>query len=129
MEIIKAFQNNELTIPINVQGTYEEPLFRASDIGIVLEISNIRTSIQDFDNSEKHGVHTMDIIGRNQETTFLTEKGLYKILFKSRKPIAKIFIDWVCEVIKEIRLNSKYQLEKLLEDKEQQLKLKDQQQK
>jgi prophage antirepressor-like protein len=125
MDIIKAFKNNELTIHVTIQGSHEEPLFRASDIGTVLEISNIRTSIKDFDFSEKHGVHTMDIIGRNQETTFLTEKGLYKILFKSRKPIAKQFTDWVCEVIKEIRLNGKYELEKqiidITEQKEQNL--------
>ena len=127
MEIVKAFEHNELSIQINIQGSHEEPLFRASDVGEVLEISNIRMSIKDFDNSEKHGVSTTDIIGRNQETTFLTEKGLYKVLFKSRKPIANKFQNWVCEVIKEIRLNGSYELKKQLEEKKQQLEEKDQQ--
>jgi prophage antirepressor-like protein len=121
MDIIKAFQKNEIGINITIQGTYEEPLFRASDIGTVLEISNIRQSIHDFDNTEKHGVSTTDIIGRDQETTFLTEKGLYKVLFKSRKPIAKKFTDWVCEVIKEIRINGKYDLENQLKVKNQEM--------
>ncbi len=116
MDIIKAFQANETTMHITIRGTHEEPLFRASDIGEVLEITHIRTSIQDFDSSEKNGVRIMDIMGRKQETTFLTEKGLYKLLFKSRKPIAKQFTDWVCEVIKEIRLNGRYQLEQKIED-------------
>ena len=31
----------------------------------------------------------------------LTEQGLYKVLMKSRKPIAEKFQDWVCEVIEE----------------------------
>ena len=121
MDIIKAFENNETAMHITIRGTHEEPLFRASDIGEVLEMTNIRQSIQDFDNTEKHGVSITDIIGREQETTFLTEKGLYKLLFKSRKPIAKQFTDWVCEVIKEIRLNGKYELEKQLEIKDKEI--------
>src|SRR5579872_1996396 len=115
MDIIKAFEANELTIHITIQGSTEEPLFRASDIGTVLGISNIHTSIKDFDGSEKV-IHTMDTLGGPQEVTFLTEAGLYEMLFKSRKPIARQFKKWVCEVIKEIRLNGKYQLEKQLKD-------------
>jgi hypothetical protein len=40
------------------------------------------------------------------------------VLFKSRKPIAEKFQNWVCEVIKEIRLSGKYELEKQLEQKD-----------
>ena len=87
MDIIKAFENNNATMHITIRGTHEEPLFRASDIGEVLEITAIRSVIRDFDNSEK-AVHSMHTPGGSQETTFLTEKGLYKLLFKSRKPIA-----------------------------------------
>jgi hypothetical protein len=54
--------------------------------------------------------------GGTQEVTFLTAKGLYKVLFKSRKPIAEQFQNWVCDVIEEIRLTGKYDLEKQLED-------------
>ena len=48
-------------------------------------------SITDFDESEKRAVSTTDSTGRMQEVTFLTEKGLYKVLFRSRKPIAQKF--------------------------------------
>lgn len=117
MEIVKAFQNNELTIHVTIQGSYEEPLFRASDIGAVLGITNIHTSIKDFDQTEKV-IHTMDTLGGPQEVTFLTEFGLYEMLFKSRKSIARQFKKWVCEVIKEIRINGKYELEKQLQLKD-----------
>ena len=110
MEVVKAFNSNELHTEITIKGTFEEPLFRASDIGLVLEMGNIRTSIQDFDESEKHDVGISDSIGRQQKVSFLTEKGLYKVLFRSRKPIAEKFQNWVCEVIKEIRLNGHYKL-------------------
>ncbi len=121
MDIIKSFKNNDIGINIIIKGTHEEPLFRAIDIGTILEIANIRTSIQDFDKTEKYGVHTVDSMGRDQETTFLTEKGLYQVLFTSRKPIAKTFKNWVCEVIKEIRINGKYDLENQLKLKNNEL--------
>ena len=114
MEIVKAFNENELHTDIVIKGTCDNPLFRASDIGVILEISNIRSAIQMFDSSEK-GVVTTDTLGGTQEVTFLTEKGLYKVLFKSRKPIAEKFQNWVCDIIKEIRLKGKYELEKQLD--------------
>ena len=48
----------------------------------------------------------------------MTEKGLYKVLFKCRKPIAQTFQNWVCDVIKEIRLSGTYTLQQKLEEKE-----------
>ena len=122
MEVVKAFNSNNLHTEIVIKGTINEPLFRASDIGTVLEMGNIRTSINDFNDSEKV-VHTMDTLGGSQQVTFLTEKGLYKVLFKSRKLIAEKFQNWVCEVIKELRLNGVYDLQKQLsqvEDKKKQ---------
>jgi prophage antirepressor-like protein len=113
MEIVKAFNSNNLHTEIVIKGTLNDPLFRASDVGTVLEMGNIRTSINDFTDSEKV-VHTMDTLGGSQQVTFLTEKGLYKVLFKSRKPIAEKFQNWVCEVVKEIRLNGVYDLQKQL---------------
>ena len=114
MEVVKAFNSNNLHTEIIIKGTYDKPLFRASDIGNVLEMSNIRVIINNFNETEKV-VHSMHTLGGEQDVTFLTEKGLYKVLFKSRKPIAEKFQNWVCEIITEIRLNGKYELEKQLE--------------
>jgi prophage antirepressor-like protein len=111
MDIVKAFNANDLHTEIVIKGTIDDPLFRASDVGVILDISNIRMSITEFDESEKRAVSTTDSTGRMQEVTFLTEKGLYKVLFRSRKPIAQKFQNWVCEVIKEIRLKGIYKME------------------
>ena len=111
MDIVKAFNSNELHTEIIIKGDVENPLFRASDIGIVLDISTIRSVIRDFNETEKV-VLSMHTLGGLQDVTFLTEKGLYKVLFKSRKPIAEKFQDWVCEVIKEIRITGEYKLNK-----------------
>ena len=129
MEIVKSFNANKMHTNIVIKGTIEEPLFRASDIGEILEMGCIRSTIRNFDGTEKV-VHSMHTIGGLQDVVFLTEKGLYKVLFKSRKPIAEQFQNWVCEVVKELRINGIYQLEKQLEQNKQefhqQLEQKDQ---
>jgi prophage antirepressor-like protein len=120
MDIVKAFNSNDLHTEIIIKGTVNDPLFRASDIGVVLELSNIRMSITDFDESEKV-VSTTDTLGGTQEVTFLTEKGLYKVLFRSRKPIAQKFQNWVCDVIKEIRVTGIYNMQKEIDKKQEEL--------
>lgn len=129
---VKKFENLNITI----YGTYENPLFKANDIGELLDIKNIKDTIKNFNSKQKLGVVLTDPHGRLQETNMLTEQGLYKILMRSRKPIAEQFQDWVCEVIEEIRKLGKYDLEeqlklkdietqKLLEEKEKQLQEKE----
>jgi prophage antirepressor-like protein len=44
-------------------------------------------------------------MGGLQDQWFLTEDGIYELLFISRKPIAKEFKKWVRKLIKQIRLN------------------------
>lgn len=110
MDIVKAFTTNTETISINIQGTTENPLFQANQIGEFLGIKNIRMTIQNFDEDEKCVISTYTL-GGEQNVTFLTEFGLYKLLGMSRKPFAKEFNKWVYQVIKEIRLTGKYELE------------------
>jgi prophage antirepressor-like protein len=96
---------------IEIYGTFDEPLFKAKDIGDLLEIKDIRTTLKKFDKDEGHTMPVIDSLGRLQETNMLTEQGLYKMLMISRKPIAKEFQKWVFNMIKQIRLNSNKQLE------------------
>ena len=113
--LVKQFQDLNITI----YGTYEDPLFKAKDIGDLLGIQNIRQNIKDLDKDDVCTIYTIDSLGRQQETNMLTENGLYEVLFTSRKEIAKQFKKWVYQVIKEIRLKGKYDLEEKLQLKEQ----------
>jgi prophage antirepressor-like protein len=130
--LVKQFNG----LNIQVYGTYEEPLFKAKDIGDLLDIKKIRTTLDNLDESCKvlKDAHTM---GGLQQQLFLTEDGLYELLFISRKPIAKQFKIWIRNIIKEIRLKGKYDLEeklklkdfetqKILEEHQQQLEAKEQ---
>lgn len=111
MDIIRAFELNDTNFTINIQGTIDKPLFQANQIGELLEIRNIRSAIADFE-IDKHKV-MLDVStnGGNQSMTFLTHKGLFKLLGMSRKPIAKTFQEWVLDILEEIRLKGKYQLQ------------------
>ena len=120
--LVKQFQD----LNINIYGTYEEPLFKAKDIGDLLGIQNIRQNIKDLDKDDVCTIYTIDSLGRQQETNMLTENGLYEVLFTSRKEVAKQFKKWVKDVIKEIRKKGKYDLEEKLLQNQQQLLLKEQ---
>ena len=104
-------------LDVEIHGTYEDPLFKAKDIGELLGIKNINSVIRDFGSNEK-GMRNTHTLGGSQQTTFLTEQGLYKVLFASRKKIAIEFQNWVFSVIKQIKLTGKFELE-------EQIKLKD----
>jgi prophage antirepressor-like protein len=112
LNLIKKFEDLDITI----HGTSENPLFKAKDIGDLLGIKNIREIIKNYSNKQKV-VSLTDTLGGKQESIMLTEQGLYKVLMKSRKPIAEKFQDWVCEVIEEIRKTGKFETDKYIQDR------------
>jgi hypothetical protein len=91
MDIVKAFNENDLHTEIVIKGTKDDPLFRASDVGVVLDIASIRSVLRDYDDSEKV-VHTMHTLGGTQEVTFLTEKGLYRVTKFPLLPLLNILL-------------------------------------
>jgi len=109
MDILKAFSLCDKEYPINIQGTIDEPLFQANQIGKLLEMTNINKLLSSFDNIEKVITQSYTL-GGMQNVTFLTERGLYKVLARSNKPIAKKFQDWMVNVIKELRQQGEYRL-------------------
>lgn len=110
MDILKAFELNNKKYNINILWEIEEPLFRAHEIAKILDISNIRSSIENFDEDEKV-MRNVETNSGTRCTIFLTESGVYRLLMNSRKPITKPFQKWLCKVIKDIRKNGKYELD------------------
>lgn len=89
---------------VDVYGTEEEPLFLAVDIAKVIDFSvgNTAHMLNTVDKSEKLVV-TIVRAGQKRDMWFLTEDGLYEVLFQSRKPIARRFKSSVKETLKRIR--------------------------
>lgn len=113
----KQFQD----MNIAVYGTHEKPLFKAKDIGELLGIKDVLSTMKDFNEIEK-GVGYYATPGGMQNMTMLTTRGLYRLLFNSRKEIAKQFRNWVFDVIEEIRLTGEYNLKKKMELENMQIK-------
>ena len=91
-----------------------EPLFCIADICAALEVSNtgnVAASLR-----EKDTVHTVDgiVSEKNVPLNMTNEKGVYRIIFKSRKPEAERFQDWVFDVVlPEIRKTGGFNLPQL----------------
>lgn len=89
----------------------EAPWFVANDVCAALEIANPRNAVARLDDDERDGVHTMDAIGRSQETTIVSESGVYALIFTSRKAVAKSFRKWVTsEVLPTLRRDGRYEV-------------------
>ena len=90
-----------------IYGTVDEPLFLAKDIAEMIGHSDPSTMMRMVDEEEKHVV-TMFVSGQNRKVLMAKEDGLYEILMKSDKPIAKEFKKQVKVILKEIRKNGGY---------------------
>ena len=126
--IVRAFENNPVSIlyeDINDKKIY---CFKASDVGKVLGILNIRQSIQNYDEDDERVVRKVyDPHGTLQDTIFLTSQGVYRLLYNSKKEIAKKFRKWAGNILDDIIFNESKELKKKLEEKEiqHQLQLQD----
>jgi prophage antirepressor-like protein len=89
-------------------GTPDNPAWIAADVCDILGIQNSSRAIRDFEEHEK-GVYSVYTLGGKQSLATVYEPGLYKLLFKSRKPEAKKFQQWVFkDVLPSIRKYGTY---------------------
>jgi prophage antirepressor-like protein len=115
------FENTE----VRILGTAERPLFVAVDIARILSIKNPRDVLAKFDVYERESVNIVDSMGRARSTTLLTEAGLYALIIKSRKPIAREFKKWMfTEVLPSLRKTGEYRLNQNINELHTTLKLK-----
>ncbi|MDV8005010.1 phage antirepressor [Rhodococcus sp. IEGM 1318] len=95
-----------------------EPAFNAADVCSILDIRNSRDAISRLDDDEK-GVGTTDTLGGMQSATYVTESGLYSLVFTSRKPEAKAFKRWITgTVLPALRKTGTYSTAPTLTDDE-----------
>ncbi len=111
MDILKSFVIDNTDHKVNVRWENDKPFFRANEIGEILGLTNVRATIRNFDSDEKTSFCS-STMGGDQDTVFLTEEGLYRLLMISRKPIARPFQKWVTKVLISIRETGKYELDK-----------------
>lgn len=91
-------------------------LWVARDVGNALELADVRTTLRSFTAKEK-GRHSVPTLGGEQKMMMVTEQGLYRLIFQSRKKSAKAFQTWVfSEVLPAIRKTGKYAVDPELDE-------------
>jgi len=92
-----------------IYGTIEEPYFRAKDVAewIDYDTSSLNKMLAGVDEGEKVRKNLPTPSGI-QDVWFVSEDGLYEMLFLSRKPKAKMFKKGVKEALKQIRKTGGY---------------------
>ena len=95
-------EKDVLNKQFKVYGTAEEPLFLANDVADWIEHSNTSVMLSNIDDIEKQ-LNQVGTLNNAYSAWFLTEDGLYEVLMRSRKPIAKQFKREVKEILKTIR--------------------------
>lgn len=105
-ELLFNFEGKQVEV-INFNG---QALFNPCDVGECLDISNsaLRNHLAEMNQNQVIKL-TNDMISKvpncnfrklnNFGENFLTEFGVYKLIFKSRKPSAERFQDWVTDAV------------------------------
>lgn len=98
-----------------------EVLFNPYHVGDCLELGNeaVRKAMSRMNNKQVVKVKNSDVTNgnirklNNAGENFLTESGVYKLVFKSRKPNAEKFTDWVTdEVLPALHKTGSYEMPK-----------------
>lgn len=103
-----AFEENLVRV-IEQDG---EPWFVGKDVCHALGISKHRDALASLDDDEGRPV-IVDTLGGRQEMACVSEPGVYRLVFRSRKPEAERFKRWLAhEVIPAIRRTGSYTVER-----------------
>jgi anti-repressor protein len=105
-----------------------EPWFVLKDVCDVLNLTSSARVAERLKKDEVSSTHLIDSMGRLQETTIISESGLYRVIFRSDKEKAEKFQNWVfIEVLPSIRRHGAYitasKMEEIANDPENLIRL------
>ncbi|MCI5722399.1 MAG: phage antirepressor [Erysipelotrichaceae bacterium] len=99
------FQN----LPVRTVQLNNQPYWVLKDVCDVLGLTTPSRVAERLEGDEVSQTHIIDALGRIQNTTVITESGLYAVILRSDKPNAKEFRKWVTsEVLPAIRKHGVY---------------------
>lgn len=116
MNQIFNFQNQS----VRIEFKNGEPLFCLTDVAEILLIKNANPTRFNLKKDGVHKMYTTDTMGREKEITYINEPNLYRVIFRSNKPEAVKFQDWIFEeVIPQIRATGSYTVKVSTQQKQQ----------
>src|SRR6187549_1462028 len=89
---VEVFKGHE----IRVYGAPERPLFVATDVGRVLGIKAPQEGLEEH---EWGAIVIADARGRKSTVSGLTEAGVYSLIWRSERPVAKSFGKWLTTTV------------------------------
>ena len=110
LEKFRIFSHEELGSVRTLENN-GEIMFAATDVCRCLQIENTAGALGRLNECEKETLPMTNEHGKGgaQNMSFISESGLYSLIFSSRKPEAKAFKQWVThEVIPSIRKHGGY---------------------
>lgn len=97
--------NDELVRVVQIAG---DPWFVGRDVCRVIGLNNESQALARLDQDERRG-YALQTPSGVQETIVISEPGLYRLAFTSRRPEAQAFTRWVThEVLPQIRRTGRY---------------------
>jgi prophage antirepressor-like protein len=95
--------------PVRIEDREGALWFVLPDVCRVLEIANVADAASRLDDDERDVVGITDTMGREQQTTIVSESGLYSLVLRSRKAEARAFKKWItAEILPAIRRTGGY---------------------
>lgn len=103
------FHGNEVRILTDEK---DEPWFIAKDVCAVLGLGNVTNALRALDDDEKSNFTNCNVAQNGGRAPLIvSESGFYKLVLRSRKPVAKEFQRWVThEVLPSIRKHGGYMM-------------------
>lgn len=84
----EIFKFNRFNLCAIITENQDQHLFSANDVCAILDIKNARDAMSRLDDDERVSVKAMTN-GGEQTVNAVTEAGLYRLIFRSRKPEAR----------------------------------------
>lgn len=114
MNQLQIFENESIG-KIRAKRKAGEVWFAAKDVCHILNIGNPTMALRKLKNGWLNKIevpHPQSNTGKTIKINAVNEPGLYKLVFRSNKPGADQFTDWIAEdVLPSIRKTGKYELE------------------
>jgi len=98
---------------LKMYNTNEDPLFMAKEIGEILDLTNINSSLKDYSDELIRRKCLVILNGKKTYVNMLTEFGLYRVVMRSNSAFGEKFSSYISGILRQLRILGSVKLETL----------------
>lgn len=98
---------------LKMYNTNEDPLFMAKEIGEILDLSDINSTLKNYSDELIRRKCLVILNGRKTYVNMLTESGLYRVVMRSNSPFGEKFSSYISGILRQLRILGSVKLETL----------------